>query len=102
MIVLVLNWVLQGLRINILQFYEHFTFFYHFRISGLKAIIVSDRDGVPLLRLSKDSKFPELGTKQNFLATFSVANEQSCKMMLGQNKSILLFFKSSVVSKSHK
>lgn len=69
-----------------------------FRINGLKAIIISDRDGVPLFKLSKDNKFPELGTKQNFLATFSVANEQSCKMMLGKNKSILLFYKSSVVS----
>jgi len=72
------------------------------KINGLKAIIICDRDGVPLLKLSKDNKFPELGTKQSFLATFSVANEQSCKMMLGQNKSILLFYKSSVIVQMNK
>lgn len=66
-------------------------------MNGLKAIVISDRDGVPLLRLSKDNKFPELGTKQSFLATFSIANEQSSKMLLGRNKSIICMYKSTVV-----
>jgi len=61
-------------------------------------VIVSDRDGVPLLKLSKDGKFPELGTKQQFLATFSIATEQSSKMLLGRNKSIILMYKSTTVS----
>lgn len=74
--------------------------FYFFRISGLKVIIISDRDGVPLLRLSKDNKLPELGTRQSFLATFSVANEQGSKMMLGRNKSIVAMYKSTLVSLS--
>jgi ragulator complex protein LAMTOR3 len=69
----------------------------YFRVNGLKVIIISDRDGVPLLRISKDSKFPELGTKQNFLATFSVANEQSNKMGIGRNESIISMYKSTVV-----
>lgn len=68
------------------------------RINGLKAVIVSDRDGVPLLKLSIDGKFPELGTKQQFLATFSIATDQSSKMLLGQNKSIILMYKSTTVS----
>lgn len=63
----------------------------------MKVIIISDRDGVPLLRLSKESKFPELGTKQSYLATFAVANEQASKMLLGKNKSIICMYKSSVV-----
>jgi hypothetical protein len=66
----------------------------------LKVIIISDRDGVPLLRLSKDNKFPELGTKQSFLATFAVANEQASKIdkRIGLNQSIICIYKSSVVS----
>lgn len=64
----------------------------------MKVIIISDRDGVPLLRLSKDNKFPELGTKQSFLATFAVANEQASKMLLGRNKSMICMFKSTLVS----
>lgn len=70
----------------------------YFRINGLKAIIISDRDGVPLLKLSKDNKFPELGSKQSFLATFQIANEQSSKMLLGRNKSIICMYKSTLVS----
>lgn len=72
-------------------------FVYIYRINGLKAIIISDRDGVPLLKLSKDNKFPELGTKQSFLATFAVSNEQSSKMLLGKNKSIICMYKSTLV-----
>ena len=68
------------------------------RINGLKAIIISDRDGVPILKLSLDIKLPELGTKQQFLATFSIATDQSSKMLLGQNKSIILMYKSTTVS----
>jgi mitogen-activated protein kinase kinase 1 interacting protein 1 len=67
------------------------------RVNGLKAIVVSDRDGVPLLKISKDNKFPELGTKQSFLSTFSIATVQSSKMMLGRNKSIVLMYKSTTV-----
>lgn len=69
------------------------------RINGLKAIIVSDREGVPLLRLSVDSKYPEIGTKQPFLATFSIATEQASKIdrRIGKNKSIISIYKSTVV-----
>lgn len=80
---------------------ELLTIVYKFRINGLKVIIISDREGVPLLKLSKDNKFPELGTKQNFLSTFSVANEQSSKMLLGRNKSIICMYKSTLVSCSN-
>lgn len=69
-----------------------------FRVNGLKAIIISDREGVPLLRLSKDNRFPDLGTKQQFLATFTVANEQASKMLLGRNKSMICMYKSTLVS----
>ena len=75
----------------------------HFRVVGLKAIIISDRDGVPVLKLSKENnKFPELGSKQQFLATFSISNEQSSKMLLGRNKSIITMFKSSTIIQLNK
>ncbi|XP_070505131.1 ragulator complex protein LAMTOR3 homolog [Chironomus tepperi] len=73
-----------------------------FKINGLKTIIISDRDGVPILKISEDGKFPELGTKQQFLATFSIATEQSSKMLLGQNKSIILMYKSTTVVQLNK
>ncbi|CAG9797679.1 unnamed protein product [Chironomus riparius] len=72
------------------------------KINGLKAIIISDRDGVPILKLSLDGKFPELGTKQQFLATFTIATDQSSKMLLGQNKSIILMYKSTTVVQLNK
>jgi hypothetical protein len=52
---------------------------------------------VPVLRLSKDNKLPELGSKQQFLATYTIANEQSSKMLLGLNKSIITMFQKTTV-----
>lgn len=50
-----------------------------------------------MLRLSKDNKLPELGSKQQFLATYTIANEQASKMLLGRNKSIITMFQSTTV-----
>jgi hypothetical protein len=78
-----------------------FVYSYHLfkklRVNGLKGIVISDRDGVPLFKLSKDNKLPELGTKSSFISTFSIATVQSSKMLLGKNKSIVSFFKSTTV-----
>lgn len=63
-----------------------------FRVTGLKCIIITDREGVPLLKLAKHNKFPELGTRQPFLSTFSVANEQASKIGLGRNESIISIY----------
>ncbi|KAG5676139.1 hypothetical protein PVAND_005990 [Polypedilum vanderplanki] len=72
------------------------------KVNGLNCVLISDRDGVPLLKLSKDNKFPELGTKQSFLSTFSIATVQSSKMMLGKNKQIILCYKSSTIVQLNK
>lgn len=61
------------------------------RVSGLHCIIVSDRDGIQLIRVTAE-KAPELGLKPVFLSTFTMATDQSSKMGLGQNKTILCMY----------
>lgn len=63
--------------------------FGYFRVTGLQCIIVSDREGVPLLKIAKDNKTPELGTRQNFLSSFSQTSLQAGKIGLGKNQAVI-------------
>lgn len=63
------------------------------RIPGLYAIAVTDRDGVPLLRVSKEGS-PELALRATFLATFGMATDQASKMGLSNNKSMICIYSS--------
>lgn len=60
-------------------------------VSGLSAIIITDRDGVPVLKVADDNA-PELVMRQNFLSTFGLATEQAGKLGLSENKSVISMY----------
>ncbi|XP_064622268.1 ragulator complex protein LAMTOR3-A-like isoform X1 [Lineus longissimus] len=61
------------------------------QIDGLHAIIVTDREGVPVVKVSDDSA-PELATRPSFLSTFGIATEQASKLGLSRNKNMICFY----------
>lgn len=63
------------------------------RHEGLLAIMITDRDGVPLVKVS-DPKVPQNALRASFLSTFSTTAEQASKLGLLKNKSIVCFFAS--------
>lgn len=60
-------------------------------IEGLHSILVTDRDGVPVLSVA-DEKAPELALKPNFLSTFAMATDQGSKLGLGKNKTVICMY----------
>ncbi|CAI9726874.1 ragulator complex protein LAMTOR3 [Octopus vulgaris] len=60
-------------------------------VAGLNAIIITDRDGVPVLKVADDNA-PELVMKQNFLSTFGLATEQAGKLGLSENRSVISMY----------
>uniref|UniRef100_A0A8C2NWY6 Ragulator complex protein LAMTOR3 n=1 Tax=Capra hircus TaxID=9925 RepID=A0A8C2NWY6_CAPHI len=56
-------------------------------VEGLHAIVVSDRDGVPVIKVANDNA-PEPG----FLSTFALATDQGSKLGLSKNKSIICYY----------
>ncbi|XP_055615403.1 ragulator complex protein LAMTOR3 homolog [Toxorhynchites rutilus septentrionalis] len=58
------------------------------RVTGLRCVMVTDRDGVPLIDLKKD-KSSEIVMKPAFLSTFTLAAEQSNKLGLGRTRNII-------------
>jgi len=63
------------------------------RHEGILAILVTDRDGVPLVKVA-DPKVPQNALRASFLSTFSTTAEQASKLGLSKNKSIVCFFAS--------
>lgn len=64
------------------------------RINGILCIIVTDRDGTPVIRATSEIAPGELGlaTKPTFLATFTMATDQASKLGLGKNQSIVCMY----------
>ncbi|XP_070301378.1 ragulator complex protein LAMTOR3-like [Salvelinus sp. IW2-2015] len=66
---------------------------------GLHAIIVTDRDGVPVIKVyllhspsvAKDNA-PEYALRPGFLSTFALATDQGSKLRLSKNKSIICYY----------
>ncbi|CAH1793608.1 unnamed protein product [Owenia fusiformis] len=58
---------------------------------GLHAIIITDRDGVPVLKVATESA-PELALRPSYLATFGMVTEQASKLGIGQNKSMVCMY----------
>ncbi|XP_037665575.1 ragulator complex protein LAMTOR3-like [Choloepus didactylus] len=56
---------------------------------GPHAIVVSDRDGVPVTKLVNDN-VPEY-KRTGFLTTFALATDQGSKLGLSKNKSIIWY-----------
>ncbi|XP_071953490.1 ragulator complex protein LAMTOR3-B-like [Antedon mediterranea] len=57
-------------------------------VDGLDAIVVSDGDGVPVLKVAYEST-PELALRPSFLSTFGLASGQASKLGLGKNTTII-------------
>eukprot|EP01092_Planopodium_desertum_P015327 TRINITY_DN80912_c1_g1_i1.p1 TRINITY_DN80912_c1_g1~~TRINITY_DN80912_c1_g1_i1.p1 ORF type:complete len:133 (+),score=18.10 TRINITY_DN80912_c1_g1_i1:1-399(+) len=58
------------------------------RVPGLRAVFLSDFDGVNLLKVSKE----EVGEKEFLASTFSSSTNQASKLQFGQNNHIISFF----------
>uniref|UniRef100_A0A8C4R952 Late endosomal/lysosomal adaptor, MAPK and MTOR activator 3 n=1 Tax=Eptatretus burgeri TaxID=7764 RepID=A0A8C4R952_EPTBU len=60
------------------------------KVEGLHAIVISDRDGVPVVKVANDSVDHAL--RPAFLGTFAPATDQSSKMGLSKNQSIVCYY----------
>ncbi|KAL8591007.1 hypothetical protein ACOMHN_021772 [Nucella lapillus] len=60
-------------------------------VSGLHAIVISDRDGVPMMKVA-DEHAPELALRPAYLSTFSHMTDQASKMGMGTNQSLIAFY----------
>uniref|UniRef100_A0A4W5PHK0 Late endosomal/lysosomal adaptor, MAPK and MTOR activator 3 n=1 Tax=Hucho hucho TaxID=62062 RepID=A0A4W5PHK0_9TELE len=60
-------------------------------VEGLHAIVVTDRDGVPVIKVAKDNA-PEYALRPGFLSTFALATDQDSKLRLSKNKSIICYY----------
>ncbi|XP_044730302.1 ragulator complex protein LAMTOR3-A-like [Chrysoperla carnea] len=61
------------------------------RVHGLHCILISDRDGVPVVKVTSD-KVPELAQRPTFLSTFALASDQGSKLGLGKNKTLICMY----------
>uniref|UniRef100_A0A1B6KI02 Roadblock/LAMTOR2 domain-containing protein n=1 Tax=Graphocephala atropunctata TaxID=36148 RepID=A0A1B6KI02_9HEMI len=61
------------------------------KIDGLYSVVVSDRDGVPILKASSE-KAPELALRPGFLSTFGMATDQGSKLGLGRNNAVICLY----------
>ncbi|XP_077999357.1 ragulator complex protein LAMTOR3-A-like [Glandiceps talaboti] len=71
------------------------------RVDGLHAIVVSDRDGVPVIKVAKETA-PELVLRPGFLATFGMATDQGSKLGLSKNKNIICMYSTYQVVQCNK
>ncbi|XP_068087839.1 ragulator complex protein LAMTOR3 isoform X1 [Hyperolius riggenbachi] len=60
-------------------------------VEGLHAILVSDRDGVPVIKVANENA-PEYALRPSFLSTFALATDQGSKLGLSKNKSIICYY----------
>ncbi|KAL5019363.1 hypothetical protein ScPMuIL_005085 [Solemya velum] len=60
-------------------------------IDGLHAIVITDREGIPLIKVSTENA-PELALRHTFLGTYGSAADQASKLGLQKNKSIVCIY----------
>ncbi|XP_005096641.1 ragulator complex protein LAMTOR3-A [Aplysia californica] len=60
-------------------------------VDGLHAIIITDRDGVVIVKVSSQLA-PDTALKPSFLSVFGVMTEQASKMGIGVNRRIINFY----------
>nr|CAI5831779.1 unnamed protein product [Callosobruchus analis] len=58
------------------------------KVNGLYCILITDRDGVPVMKVGTD-KTPEHATRPNFISTFGLAIDQGSKLGLGKTKTLI-------------
>ncbi|PWA16356.1 hypothetical protein CCH79_00004474 [Gambusia affinis] len=62
-------------------------------VEGLHAVVVTDRDGVPVIKVANDNA-PVHALRPGFLSTFALATDQGSKLGLSKNKSIICYYNS--------
>ncbi|XP_054653652.1 ragulator complex protein LAMTOR3 isoform X2 [Dunckerocampus dactyliophorus] len=62
-------------------------------VEGIHAIVVTDRDGVPVIKVANDNA-PVHALRPGFLSTFALATDQGSKLGLSKNKSIICYYNS--------
>ncbi|XP_066587895.1 ragulator complex protein LAMTOR3-A [Prorops nasuta] len=70
-------------------------------VEGLHSILITDRDGVPVVSVAND-KAPEFAMRASFLSTFGMATDQGSKLGLGKNKTIICVYSSYQVVQMNK
>ncbi|CAN9502067.1 unnamed protein product [Ophioblennius macclurei] len=60
-------------------------------VDGLHAVVVTDRDGVPVIKVANDNA-PVHALRPGFLSTFALATDQGSKLGLSKNKSIICYY----------
>ncbi|KAH8376777.1 hypothetical protein KR093_001323 [Drosophila rubida] len=73
------------------------------KVSGLYVIQITDRDGVPLLRVSHNQeKNVDFALMPSFIPTFTTASDQASKLGLGRNKTIISMYSNYQVVQMNK
>ncbi|EDW04118.1 ragulator complex protein LAMTOR3 homolog [Drosophila grimshawi] len=73
------------------------------KVSGLYVIQITDRDGVPLLRVSHNQeKNVDFALMPSFIPTFTTACDQASKLGLGRNKTIISMYSNYQVVQMNK
>ena len=62
------------------------------KVSGLYCILVTDRDGVPLVKVTTDGAPEAILKKPSMLSIFTQCSEQAGKLPIGRNKSIISMY----------
>ncbi|XP_061742780.1 ragulator complex protein LAMTOR3 isoform X2 [Nerophis ophidion] len=68
-------------------------------VEGIHAIVVTDRDGVPVIKVASDNA-PGPAMKPGFLSTFALATDQGSKLGLSKNKSIICYYNSYQINEA--
>lgn len=58
------------------------------KVNGLYCILITDRDGVPLMKVATD-KAPEQALRPGFISTFGLAIDQGSKLGLGKTETLI-------------
>jgi len=66
------------------------------RVTGLQAILITDRDGVTLAK-EISSSYTEDSIESPLGAAFAIATEQASKLRTGKNKTITSFYEKKVI-----
>ncbi|KAH8392157.1 hypothetical protein KR215_002123 [Drosophila sulfurigaster] len=73
------------------------------KVSGLYVIQITDRDGVPLLRVShSQEKNVDFALMPSLIPTFTTASDQASKLGLGRNKTIISMYSNYQVVQMNK
>lgn len=71
------------------------------KVEGLHSILITDRDGVPLIKVNTEEAV-ELAMRPTFLSTFGMATDQGSKLGLGKNKLLICMYSSYQVIQINK